>query len=158
MALNRGRYILPFTVTNPTTAPFLQLATPTNAGLEVVEFVVGLEAGTSPTSTQFVVTAQRRTSASTLPTAATIVKLDPGDVATRLASSTTTNAYGIASATGTGGDALQRWPLNIVGQGLLWVPTPKSVIEMDISQFLTWQFLATPTAGVYGGYVALEES
>jgi hypothetical protein len=150
----RGIYVIPFTVTNPTTAPFLQLATPTNAGLELTEFALGQEA--SETSEQAVVRAVRRTTASTLPTAAAINRLDPSDNATRLASSTTTNAYGVASATGTLGDLLHRWTFNALN-GLLYVPVPEARIQMDVSQFLTFEFPTAPAANVYSGYVTVRE-
>lgn len=151
---NRAVYILPFTVTNPTTVPFLQLATPTNTGLLIHEFVIGQEAST--TSAQAVLTAQRRSTASTLPTAGTAVSLDPTGPATRLASSTTTNAYGIASATGTAGAALHRWTFNVLS-GLLYVPTPDARIAMDISQFLTFQFPTAPANNIYSGHIVYEE-
>jgi hypothetical protein len=150
----RECYIIPFTVTNPTTVPFLQLATPTNAGLSIIEFEIGHE--TVPTSEQIVLTLIRRTTASTLPTAAAINPLDPTAPTSRLASSTTTNAYGIATATGTAGVSLQRWTFNALN-GKLWVPVPKSVAEMDISQFVTFQFPTAPANAVIGGYVVVEE-
>ena len=155
MANSRGVYTIPFTVTNPTTAPFLQLATPTNAGLMLLEFFVCQEAG--ETAEQVAMTIARRTTASTLPTAASVNKLDPTDASSRLASSTTTNAYGIASATGTLGDILARFAFD-TRVGLFYAPSDVSVaMLMDISQFLTFQFVATPANNVYSGHVIIEE-
>jgi hypothetical protein len=152
--MSRGHYVLPFTVTNPTTVPFLQLATPSNAELAIVEFFVGQEAG--ETSEQLALTFQRRTTASTLPTAAVISPLDPSDAATRLLMTTTTNAYGIATVTGTAGVVLKRFTFNALN-GLLYVPIPEARMGMDVSGFLTVQFLAAPAANVYSGYVAVRE-
>lgn len=151
--MDENRFILPFTVTSPTTAPFLQLATPATCGLVVVEFVLGQEA--SETSEQCVVTVQRRTTASTLPTAAAIGTLNAPAPAPRLASSTTTNAYGVASATGTAttNGLLDQYCFNTL-TGLLVVPVPLAVFGMDVSQFLTFQFKAAPTAGlVFTGHL-----
>lgn len=152
---SRGYLSIPFTVTNPTTAPFLQLATPTNAGIRLMELFLGEEAG--ETAEQATVTLQRRTTASTLPTAATIVKLDPTDGTTRLVSSTTTNAYGIATATGTAGDLMMRWTFD-VRTGLFYAPSDLHVaVLMDVSGFMTLQFPVAPAANIYSGYVIIEE-
>lgn len=152
----RATYIISFNITSPTTTPFLQLATPTNAGLTIVEFSLGQES--SETSEQLVVTGQRRSTASTLPTAATIEKADPTAPASLLATTTTTNAYGIASATGTAsGGAFPRWPFNALN-GLYYVPPPEARIFLNISSFLTFQFVTAPTAGpVWSGYVIVVE-
>jgi ABC-type microcin C transport system permease subunit YejB len=149
-----NRFVLPFTVTNPTTAPFLQLATPTTCGLLIVEFVIGQEAG--EVSEQVIIQFQRRTTASTLPTAASINALNqPGNTA-RLASSTTTNAYGIASATGTAGALLDQYPFH-VSNGERVIPVPLAVIDMDVSQFLTVQFKTAPGANIYTGHIKVQE-
>lgn len=155
MAGNRSAYIINFTITNPTTTPILQLATPAGKGLEIVEFFIGQEA--SETSEQAVLTAQRRTTASTLPSAGTISPLDPTAPTSGLTSSTTTNAYGIATATGTAGATLHRWTFNVLN-GLLYVPVPEARIQMDVSQFLTFQFPTAPAANVYSGYLILNET
>jgi hypothetical protein len=152
--MDENRYIIPFTVTNPTTAPFLQIATPATCGLVLVEFVLGQEA--SETSEQAVVQFQRRTTASTLPTAATISPINDPAVTTRLASSTTTNAYGIASATGTAGALLDQYCFNVL-TGLLVVPVPLALVGMGVSQFLTVQFKTAPAANVYTGHAKLVE-
>lgn len=155
MANSRGRYIIPFTVTNPTTTPFLQLATPSNAGLRLVEFFVGQEAG--ETAEQVAITAQRRTAASTLPTAAAVNKLDPTDATSRLATTTTTNAYGIATATGSAGDLMYTFTGDC-RVGVQYAPSAEdAALLMDISQFLTFQFKAAPAANVYSGFVIVEE-
>lgn len=150
----RSRFIIPFTVTNPTTAPFLQLATPTTCGLDIVEFVFGQEAG--EVSEQAIIQFQRRTTASTCPTAATINALNQPGQTTRLASSTTTNAYGIASATGTAGALLDQYPFHI-SNGQTAIPVPLAIIEMDVSQFLTVQFKVAPAANVYTGHIKVVE-
>lgn len=155
MANSRGRYIIPFTVSNPTTAPFLQIATPNNAGVRVLEFFVGQEAG--ETAEQVAITCTRRTTASTLPTAASVNKLDPTDANSRLATTTTTNAYGIASATGTLGDLLETFTGDC-RVGVQYAPsTEEASVMMDISQFVTFQFKATPASNVYSGFVKIEE-
>jgi hypothetical protein len=155
MPNSRGRYIIPFTITNPTTAPFLQLATPTNAGLRILEFFVGQEAG--ETAEQIAIQAARRTTASTLPTAAAVNKLDPTDANSRLATTTTTNAYGIASATGTLGDLLEVFTGDC-RVGVQYAPSDESAASiMDVSQFLTFHFKAAPSANVYSGFVKVEE-
>lgn len=155
MPNSRGFYVIPFTVTNPTAVPFLQLATPNNAGLRLIEFMVGQEAG--EVAEQGALTIMRRTTASTLPTAASINKLDPTDANSRLATTTTTNAYGIASASGTASDILARPTFDVrVG----WTYTPsveQAAIIMDISQFLTFQFVTAPGANVYSGHAIIEE-
>jgi hypothetical protein len=150
----RSSYVIPFTVTNPTAVPFLQLATPANAGIAILEMFLGQEA--SETSEQTALNVIRRTTASTLPTAATINQLDPTGPTTRLNSATTTNAFGIASVTGTAGATLKRWTFNTLN-GLLYVPAPEARIVMDISQFLTFQFAIAPAANVFDGYIALME-
>lgn len=149
-----SRYIIPFTVTNPTTTPFLQLATPTTCGLDIIEFVLGQEA--SEVSEQAVIQFQRRTTASTLPTAATINAINQPAPTTRLATSTTTNAYGIASVTGTAGALLDQYCFNVL-TGQLVVPVPFAIVEMDISQFLTVQFKTAPAASVYTGHIKVLE-
>lgn len=155
MPNSRGIYSMPFTITNPTTAPIVQIATPTNAGARILEFFICQEAG--ETAEQAALTIQRRTTASTLPTAGTIVKMDPTDAATRLASSTTTNAYGIASATGTAGDLMMRFAFD-VRVGLFYAPSDlNAAILMDVSQFLTFQFVASPSNNTYSGHVIFEE-
>lgn len=152
---DRDVYIIPFTVTNPTTAPFLQLATPTGCGLDIIEFDIGHE--TVPTSEQIVMTLMRRTTASTLPTAAAINPTDPTAPATKLVSSTTTNAYGIATVTGTAGALLERFTFNALN-GKIYIPTPRSITGMDISQFLTFQFPTAPANAVIGGYIKVAET
>jgi len=151
---NRSAYLMTFTVTNPTTAPFIQLATPSNTGLVILEFVLGQEA--SETSEQVVLTMQRRTTASTMANAGTVVKMDPTAPGTRLSTSTTTNGYGTATATGTAGDALHRWTFNALN-GLLYVPTPDTLVVMDVSQFLTFQFPTAPANNTYSGHIIIEE-
>jgi hypothetical protein len=149
-----NRYVLPFTVTNPTTAPFLQLATPATCGLVIVEFIIGQEAG--ETGEQVVIQFQRRTTASTLPTAAAINALNQPADTPRLTSSTTTNAYGIASATGTGGALLDQYCFH-VSNGKDVIPVPLAIIDMDRSQFLTVQFKTAPGANIYTGHIKVQE-
>lgn len=155
MANSRGRYIIPFTITNPTGVPFLQLATPTNAGLRLLEFFIGQEAG--ETAEQVAIQCARRTTASTLPTAAAVNKLDPTDGTPRLATTTTTNAYGIATGTGTLGDLLEVFTGDC-RVGVQYAPsTEEASVLMDISQFLTFHFKTAPAANVYSGFVKVEE-
>jgi hypothetical protein len=121
-----------------------------------MEFFCGQEAG--ETAEQVAMTIMRRTTASTLPTAAAINELDPSDAATTLGSSTTTNAYGIASVTGSAGELLARFSFD-ARVGLFYAPSDLSVaVTMAASQFVTFQFTAAPAANVYSGHVFIKES
>jgi len=129
------------------TNPFFQLATPATMGIEVVSFRLGQR--DSETSVQVALQPARRTTASTLPTASNIRRLNPNDAASLLASSTTTNAQGLATAVGTLDHVLGGWPFNILGEGLVWRPLrDEERIILDLSEFVTWSFLAVPPAGL----------
>lgn len=156
MANSRGRYLIAFTVTNPTTAPFLQFATPSNAGLRLLEFFCGQEAG--ETAEQIAITMQRRTTASTMASAAAaIAKLDPTDANSRLATTTTTNGYGTATATGSAADLMYTFTGDS-RVGIQYAPSAEEAsLMMDISQFATFQFKAAPAANVYSGFAIVEE-
>lgn len=137
-------------LTSLTTTPFLQLATPATTGITILGIEVGQEAST--TSAQTILQITRRSTASTLPTSTTPFSLDQNDPTSLLTGSTTTNATGIASVTGTIGNVLARLCFNVLN-GLLWVPTPEYRIKMGPSSFLTLQFPTTPPAVTWSGQV-----
>lgn len=118
-------------LTGLTAVPFAQLATPATTGIEILRIELGQE--TSETSQQEAISITRRSTASTLPTATTLVALNQRDPATLLAATTTTNAQGVASVTGTIGNVLGRYCFNALN-GLLWVPTPEERITMEIGR------------------------
>lgn len=138
-----------------TTAPFVQLATPATTGIQIIRIELGQEA--SATSAQAILTAMRRSTASTMPTAVTPLALTETDPASLLAGSTTTNTSGIASVTGTAGNILTRWCFNVLS-GLLYVPVPEERITMKPSSFLTLQFPTTPPAVTWSGHIIYTET
>jgi hypothetical protein len=136
-------------LTSLTAVPFLQIAAPAGTGLEIVTFELGQE--TSETSQQEVVTAQRRTTASTLPTTVTPSKLQPGDPA-----AIATVHSGIATGTGTAGDVVGRWSFNVLN-GLLYVPVPEERIIIAPGGWLTFQFPTAPAANTWSGRLVFRE-
>lgn len=135
-----------------TTTPFFQIATPATTTVEIFEIVLGQE--TSETSQQEAISLARRSTASTLPTAQTGIALAENDGATLLASSTTTNAQGIASVTGTLTSTPLRWTFNALG-GLIYVfQTP---FKIKPSGFVTLQFITAPAANTWSGFVLYRE-
>jgi hypothetical protein len=137
-----------------TTVPFVQLSTPATTGVELIELYLGQE--TSETSEQLCVSIQRRSTASTLPTATTSVPISSNDPASLLTGSTTTNAQGIATVTGTAGNVLTRLTFNALNN-LIWVPVPEARISMAPSSFLTLQFIASPATGTWSGHLIFRE-
>jgi hypothetical protein len=108
-------YVLPFAgLTSLTAVPFAQLATPATCGIQVVAIEVGQEA--SETSQQEILTLIHRSTASTLPTSTTPINLSFRATASAslLTGSTTTNAVGIATVTGTAVDTIQLPPFNVL--------------------------------------------
>lgn len=149
----RGEYYLPISaLTSLTAVPFAQIATPAATGVEIVCIELGQE--TSETSQQEVVQLNRRTTASTLPTSTTPLKTDPNDQASLLTGSTTTNATGIASASGTTGNILILPPFNVVN-GLIWVPPVIYVVPP--SSFVTLEFKTAPAANTWSGAIWFRE-
>jgi hypothetical protein len=88
----------------------------------------------------------RRSTASTLVTAAVAENLDRRNSAVSgLTFSTTTNAYGIATVTGTR-VAEVRLPGFDARAGLYWEPAPERRIHIPPSAFYTLEFDASPGA------------
>jgi hypothetical protein len=142
-------------LTGLTAVPFAQLVAPATTGIRILQIFLGQEA--SEVSQQEVLTVMRRSTASTLPTATTPVALDENDPASLLTGSTTTNAQGIATVTGTAGNILRRIPFNALN-GYDWLPTPESQIKVKPSGFLTLQFPTAPAANTWSGWIDYEET
>lgn len=151
--MSRGEYFLPISALSSLTGvPFAQLATPATVGIEILEIALGQE--TSEVSQQEVLQLNRRTTASTLPTATTPLKSDPNDQASKLTGSTTTNATGIASVSGTTGDILILPPWNVLN-GFLW--RPPLFYYVPPSAFIVLEFKTAPAANTFSGYIAYRE-
>ena len=141
-------------LTSLTTVPFAQLATPATTGIEIISFELYQE--TSETSQQEVIQIARRTTASTLPTSTTPRQLKQNDPASLLTGSTTTNAQGVASATGTLDYVLYKIAFNVLN-GLVWIPVPEARITMKPSSFLTFSFPTAPAANTWSGVIVFRE-
>lgn len=163
-------YIFNFSGIVPTAlVPFLQLATPATTTIKVTELCIGPESGAA-TSTSATLVAARRTTASTLPTAAVasaagtnqsgtsgvISPISERDPATTLTLGTTATAVGVATTTGTLNAYTWRWPFNLAA-GWFWSPIPDNQNGIQPSTFWTLQFVATQTAS-FSGYIVYEES
>lgn len=150
----RGEYYLPIAgLTGLTAVPFAQLATPATTGIEILEIDLGQE--TSEVSQQEQLQLNRRTTASTLPTSTTPLKTDPNDQASLLTGSTTTNATGIASASGTTGNIILLPGFNVVN-GFLWVPPARLFVPP--SSFLVLEFKTAPAANTWSGGIWFRET
>lgn len=148
-------YVLPITsLASLTAVPFAQLAPPATTGIEILALELGQE--TSETSQQEILTIARRSTASTLPTSTTPLALREKDPVSLLTGSTTTNATGIATVTGTVGNVLVRLCFNVLN-GLLWLPVPENRITVAPSSFLTLQFLTAPAANTWSGQIYYRE-
>ena len=150
-----GRYVLPISgLTALTAVPFAQLATPATTGIVIIAIELGQE--TSETSQQEILTLTRRSTASTLPTSTTPLRLGSRTTASLLTGSTTTNATGIATGTGTLVDTIPLLPFNVLN-GFAWYPLPEARVHMAISEFLTLQFKTAPAANTWSGFIFFEE-
>ena len=150
----RGEYWLPISaLTSLTAVPFVQLATPATTGIEILAIELGQE--TSETSQQEQLQLNRRTTASTLPTSTTPLKTDPNDQASKLTGSTTTNATGIASASGTTGEILLLPSFNVLN-GFIW--RPPAILIVPPSSFITLEFKTAPAAATWSGAVWFRET
>ena len=141
-------------LTGLTTTPFAQLATPATVSIEILG--VELFQETSETSQQEVIQIARRTTASTLPTATTPRQLRQNDPASLLTGSTTTNAQGVATGTGTLDYVITRLAFNVLN-GLIWIPVPELRITMKPSSFLTLSFPTAPAANTWSGAIYFQE-
>lgn len=150
----RGEYFLPISaLTSLTAVPFAQLATPATTGIELLAIELGQE--TSETSQQEVLQLNRRTTASTLPTSTTPLKTDPNDQASKLTGSTTTNATGIASASGTTGDIFILPSFNALNS-FFW--RPPAIFLIPPSSFCCLEFKNAPAANTWSGGIWFRET
>lgn len=139
-----------------TGVPFAQLATPATISIEIIAIELGQE--TSETSQQEILTLTHRSTASTLPTSTTPVPTlwRATVINSLLVGSTTTNATGIASVTGTLVDTIQLPPFNVLN-GFLWYPPSDMRIVVAPSRFLTLQFKTAPAANTWSGMIYFRE-
>lgn len=148
-------YVLPIVgLSSLTGAPFAQLATPATCAIEL--FCIELGQETSETSQMECLTLVHRSTASTLPSGVTPINLSmrATPVASLLTSSTTTNATGIASGTGTPVDTLVLPPFNVLN-GFIWIPARPIILAP--SRFLTLQFKTAPAANTWSGGMYFRE-
>lgn len=150
-----GAYSLAFSgLTSLTAVPFLQLATPATQVVEIVSFELYQE--TSETSQQECITFAFRSTASTLPTSTTPIAMHQSDAASKLTGSTTTNAVGIATVTGT----LTSTPITLsfnVLNGCYYLPIPEARLALAPSGFITAQFKTAPAANTWSGQLIYKE-
>lgn len=137
-----------------TTAPFAQLATPATTAIEIIRFEMGQE--TSETSQQEVVQFVRRSTNSTFPTVAERPSLAEGGPATLLAGTSITNAFGVATATGSFTASLMKLTSNALN-GFLYLPVPEERITISPSKFMTLEFPTAPAANTWSGYIVYRE-
>ena len=150
-------FFLPITALASLTAvPFAQLATPATVGIEIIAIEIGQE--TSEVSQQEVMTLTHRSTASTLPTSTTPVPANfrATVINSLLTGSTTTNATGIASVTGTLVDTIILPPFNVLN-GFLWYPPELMRPRLAPSRFLTLQFKTAPAANTWSGGIWFRE-
>mgnify|MGYP001600187362 CR=1 FL=1 len=149
-------YVLPIAgLTALTAVPFAQLATPATTCIEILWIELGQE--TSETSQQEILTLIHRSTASTLPTSTTPVPyfFRATAIASLLTGSTTTNAIGIATVTGTAVDTIQLPPFNALNSFLWYPPKP---IPVAPSRFVTLQFKTAPAANTWSGGIFFRET
>jgi hypothetical protein len=150
-----GAYSLAFNgLTSLTTTPFLQIATPATQGIEILSFELYQE--TSETSQQEAITFTRRSTASTLPTATTPIAIREKDGISLLTGSTTTNAVGIATVTGTLVSTPLLFSFNVLN-GFMYMPVPEARLTVGPSGFLTIQFKTAPAANTWSGQLVYRE-
>lgn len=150
-------YCLPIVgLASLTAVPFAQLSTPATTGIEIMGIELGQE--TSEVSQQEILTLIHRSTASTLPTATTPIPMFMRATATAslLTGSTTTNAAGIASVTGTAVDTFQLPPFNVLN-GFIWYPPEGMRMTLGPSRFLTLQFKTAPAANTWSGAIYFRE-
>lgn len=150
-----GFFVLPINqLASLTAVPFAQLATPGTVGIRIWRIELGQE--TSEVSQQEALTLIHRSTASTLPTSTTPIPAHMRATAVNslLTGSTTTNATGIATGTGTAVDTFRLPPFNVLN-GFVWEPP----FEMKLapSRFLTLQFATAPAANTWSGGIYFEE-
>lgn len=141
-------------LTSLTAVPFVQLATPSTTGIEIISLRLGQD--TSETSQQEAITFSLRSTASTLPTATTPRALFTGGSISLLTGSTTTNTQGIASATGTLTWVLWRENFNVLN-GYIYLPMIEERIRIAPSSFFTIEFATAPAANTWSGTLVFKE-
>lgn len=151
-----GMFYLPILgLTSLTAVPFAQISTPATTGVEIMEIFLGQEA--TEAVQQECISISRRSTASTLPTSTTPVTNGDDGGASLLTGSTTTNATGIATVTGTIiSNSTLRFPLNALG-GLLYVFTGEVGFQLKPSSFATLQFVTAPAANTWSGHIKYRE-
>jgi len=150
----RGEYWFPISgLTALTGVPFVQISTPATTGIEILAIELGQE--TSETSQQEALQLNRRTTASTLPIATTPLKTDPNDQVSKLTASTTTNATGIASASGTTGEIIILPPFNVLN-GFIWTPSARLIVPP--SSFIVLEFKTAPITNTWSGGIMIRET
>lgn len=155
--MSERTFFLPITaLTSLTGVPFAQLATPATCSIEIVGIEIGQE--TSEVSQQEVLTLTHRSTASTLPASTTPVPTAwrASASVSLLTGSTTTNATGIASVTGTLVDTLILPPFNVLN-GFFWYPDENRSIILAPSRFATLQFKTAPAALTWSGAIFFRE-
>jgi hypothetical protein len=147
---------LPFTgVTAPGTNPFVQLATPATAAVQIISIRLG-QTGYATGGTERV-TGSVRSTATTMTTAQAPVTLDDlTGVASLLVSGTTANAYTFSSGGGTVVRTLTFEPFHNL-QGMLFLPIPDEMPIIGLSRFFTLQFAAAPAGGTWNGIIRFKE-
>lgn len=156
MSSNRTFYLPINGLTALTAVPFAQLATPATVGIEILGIELGQE--TSETSQQEQLTLSHRSTASTLPSSTTPEPLTfrASAIASLLTGSTTTNATGIATVTGTEVDTMYLPSFNVLNS-FFWYPPEEMRPTLAPSRFLTLQFKTAPAANTWSGGIYFRE-
>lgn len=156
MASNRTFYLPIDGLASLTATPFAQLATPATVGIEILGIELGQEA--SEVSQQEMITLSHRSTASTLPTATTPEPASFRATAqvSLLTGSTTSNATGIATVTGTQVDTIFLPSFNVLNS-FFWYPPEEMRPTLAPSRFLTLEFHTAPAANTWSGGIWFRE-
>lgn len=137
-----------------TTTPFAQLATPATTAIEILRVELGQE--TSESSQQELMTFTRRTTNSTFPSVADRNRNAQRGPESLLTGSSTGNAYGVSTGTGSAGSQVGRFTFNALN-GFLYLPVPEERITVEPSSFLTLEFPTAPAANTWSGIIVYQE-
>lgn len=153
-----GFFYLPILgLTSLTAVPFAQIATPATTSLEIIELYLGQE--TTEATQQECISISRRSTASTLPTSTTPVSPADDGGTSLLTGSTTTNATGIATVTGTIiSNSTLRFTLNALGGLLYQFGQTYGAYRLKPSSFITLQFVTAPLANTWSGHILFRET
>ncbi len=156
MSSNRSFYLPISGLTSLTAVPFAQLATPATVGIEIIGIELGQEA--SETSQQEQLTLSHRSTASTLPTLKAPEPLSwrAAAAVSLLLGTTTSNAVGIATVTGTEVDTLLLPSFNVLNS-FFWYPPEDMRPTLAPSRFLTLQFKTAPATNTWSGSIYFRE-